>query len=135
MPREGVAEVKTYRVVYERDESGHWIATIPAVKGCHSYGRSINEARAGVREALGLFVRGAGRARLVDEVRLPADARDLLKKLKGARARAEREQAQAVKATRDAARLLARGIGLSVRDTGDLVGLSHQRVHQLLAER
>jgi predicted RNase H-like HicB family nuclease len=45
--------VKTYRVLYELDESGHWIATVPRVKGCHSYGRSLSEARSRIREALG----------------------------------------------------------------------------------
>ena len=40
-----MAEVKTYRVVYELDESGHWIATVPAIRGCHTYGRSLSEAR------------------------------------------------------------------------------------------
>jgi len=50
-------------VVYELDESGHWIATVPAVKGCHTYGRSIYEAAERVREASGCFVcaRNAGR--------------------------------------------------------------------------
>jgi len=127
-----MAEVKTYVVVYERDESGHWTATVPSVKGCHSYGRSINEARVRVREALGLFVQGAKRAQLVDDVRLPAAARSLLTKLRATRARAERQQAQAMRATRDVARRLSE-VGLSVRDTGELVGVSHQRVQQLLA--
>ncbi len=48
--------MKSYRVVYELDESGQWIATVPRVKGCHTYGRSLSEARARIREALGLFV-------------------------------------------------------------------------------
>lgn len=125
--------MKTYRVVYELDESGHWIATVPSVKGCHSYGRSINEARSHVREALGLFVRGAKRARLVDDVRLPAAVRELLARARAARERAERQQAQAMRATRAAARKIAGQVGLSVRDTGELLGMSHQRVQQLLA--
>ena len=67
--------MKTYRVVYELDESGHWIAAVPSVKGCHTYGRSIRQARDRIREALALFVRDAARVRLVDDVRLPADVR------------------------------------------------------------
>ncbi len=133
MSREGLAEVKSYRVVYELDESGHWTATVPSVKGCHSYGRSINEARTRVREALGLFVRDAERASLVDDVRLPAAVRDLVARARAARVRAERQQAQAMQATRDAARRITGKVGLSVRDTGELLGVSHQRVQQLLA--
>ena len=43
------AEVSTYKVVYERDESGSWIAEVPSVPGCHSYGRTIEQARGRVR--------------------------------------------------------------------------------------
>ena len=84
--------MKNYRIVYELDESGHWIATVPSVKGCHSYGRSINEARERVREALRLFVRDAGRARILDDIRLPANVRTLLVRQRVARSRAERER-------------------------------------------
>ena len=126
--------MKTYRVVYELDESGAWIATVPAVKGCHTYGRSINEARERAREALGLFVRGAASARLVDDVRLPASSRRLLEAQREARKRAEREQVRARAALSRAVRSLVETQGLSVRDASELLGLSHQRVQQIREE-
>jgi len=56
--------VKTYRVVLKPDESGQWIAGVPSVRGCHTYGRSFSEARSRIREALSLFVpRQVGRQR------------------------------------------------------------------------
>ena len=67
--------MKSYRVVYELGEGGHWIARTPKVKGCHTYGRSLSEARARIREALGLFADDVDDADLVDDVRLPADMR------------------------------------------------------------
>ncbi len=73
--------MKRYRVVYELDESGHWIATVARVKGCHTYGRSLSEARSRVREALSLFVNDSARAELADEIRLPADMRRLAERL------------------------------------------------------
>jgi predicted RNase H-like HicB family nuclease len=118
--------MKSYRVVYERDESGHWIATVRGVAGCHSYGRSISEARARVREALGLFVRG--RVRLEEDVRLPAEMRRHVRRFRAARERAERERAHAVAAVQALTRELSR------RDAAELLGVSHQRVDQLARE-
>jgi predicted RNase H-like HicB family nuclease len=121
-----VAEtVKKYRVVYELDESGHWIARVPSVRGCHTYGRSLSEARSRVREALGLFVADAERAKLVDDVRLPAEMRRLVVRYRTARGRAERNRQEADAAAR---RLAAR---LSRRDAAELLDISHQRVQQL----
>lgn len=117
--------VKSYRVVYELDESGHWIATVPRVKGCHTYGRSLSEARARIREALGLFVEDAARARLADEIHLPADMRRLVVSFRAARGRAERERKHADAVAR---RLSER---LSRRDAAELLNISHQRVQQL----
>ena len=45
--------VNTYHVAYERDDSGWWVASIREVRGCHSQGRTIDEARRRVREAAG----------------------------------------------------------------------------------
>jgi predicted RNase H-like HicB family nuclease len=118
---------KSYRIVYELDESGHWIATVSRVRGCHTYGRSLSEARSRIREALGLFVADAARVRLVDDVRLPADMRRLVVAYRIARGRAERERKQADAAAR---RLATR---LSRRDAAELLDLSHQRVQQLAA--
>jgi predicted RNase H-like HicB family nuclease len=117
--------LKRYRIVYALDESGHWIATVPRVRGCHSYGRSLSEARANIREALGLFVEDAVRAVLSDDVRLPADMRRLVAAFRAAREHAERDTRRA----HAAARRLARRLGL--RDTAELLNISHQRVHQL----
>jgi predicted RNase H-like HicB family nuclease len=120
-----VEAVKRYRVVYELDESAHWIATVPRVKGCHSYGRSLSEARARVREALSLFVENAARAELADEIRLPADMRRLVVTFRTAREHAKRDQKQAEAAARGLAKRLSR------RDAAELLNISHQRVQQL----
>src|SRR5438105_8724101 len=45
VPGKEVAAVRRYRVVLERDESRAWIATVPELPGCHTYGRSLVEAK------------------------------------------------------------------------------------------
>ena len=76
MSRKGIIEeaVKSSPVVYERDESGWWAATVRGVRGCHTPGRTVDEARRRIREALELFVDDARKASIVDNVKLPRAA-------------------------------------------------------------
>jgi predicted RNase H-like HicB family nuclease len=126
------AMIKSYRVTYERDEDGWWVASVASVPGCHTQGKTLRQARERIREALGLFVRGAASARLVDDVRLPASVLRLIDEQRLARDRAEHERRRAHAATRQTARRLTRSLRLSVRDAAELLGLSHQRIQQLL---
>ncbi|NPV80686.1 MAG: type II toxin-antitoxin system HicB family antitoxin [Firmicutes bacterium] len=45
-----------YTVILEADENGCYIATVPALKGCHSFGRTREEALQRVREAIQLYL-------------------------------------------------------------------------------
>ena len=120
--------MKPIRVVFERDESGAWIVNVPRIKGCHSYGRTLDQARTRIKEALRLFdVRDA---HLTEEVRLPADLLGMVRQARRSRQRAEVQQKAAQADLRRVVSRLARA-GLSRRDAGDLLGLSRQRVQQL----
>jgi len=123
--------VKRYRVVLEHDETGAWIATVPSVPGCHTYGRSLVEARRRAREALALWV-DATDAELMDDVRLPRDAVAAVRLSLGAREKLASARDAAGLATVDAVRRLVDELGLGVRDAAYLLGLSHQRVQQLV---
>ncbi len=125
--------LKTFTVSFERDEEDWWVASVREVPGCHTQGRSLRETRVRIREALSLFVRGAARARLIEELNLPTQAKRVVARLHQARERADRQVGLARSATRDAARVLTKDLRLSVRDAGELLGLSHQRVQQLLS--
>jgi len=124
--------VKTYRVAYERDESGWWVASVRGVRGCHTQGRTVDEARRRIVEAMELFVADARRAKIVDEVKLPANAARALRTYATLRKRANDEERRSAQAARRAVRVLRGGrLKMSARDAARLLGLSHQRVHQL----
>jgi predicted RNase H-like HicB family nuclease len=124
--------MSTYTVRYEKDETGWWVATVKEVRGCHTQGRTVDQARRRIREALELFVDHADEAELIDDVALPANARTLLRRVQSTRKRAEEEAIKLQNSTAEAAEVLTKDVGMSVRDAGELLGLSHQRVHQLL---
>ena len=125
---------KSYKAVFELDESGAWIVRIPAVRGCHTYGRSLDQARRRIREALSLWVDDAEDVVIEEQLRLPASARLALQRAKRARERAERERSRAQEETERTARALLDELGIGMRDAGELLGLSHQRVQQLVRD-
>ena len=110
------------------------MASVAKVKGCHTQGRTIDEARRRIREALSLFVKDADHAKLVDQVKLPTHVRQMMQQWQRSRRRAEQEQTRAMALTREAVKSLQKELHLSVRDVGNLLNLSHQRVQQLVQE-
>ena len=128
-------EMKRYKVIYERDESGAWIAHTPSVRGAHSYGRTIEQARERFREALGLWITNSDAAELIDEIKLPAKLRISVRKARVARKRADVVQASAQTSAASAARQLTGELRLSLRDAGEVLGLSRQRIQQLVATK
>jgi predicted RNase H-like HicB family nuclease len=133
-----MAEMKAkaeYRVMYERDaKSGWWVATVPELAGCLTQGRTIEQTRKRIREAIAVWLDITGSeytGRIVDDVRLPARARKVIRTVQAARKRAEEADAQAALEARSAVAQLKR-LGLSLRDAGELLGITRQRAHQLL---
>lgn len=41
-----------YSVIINRDDEGHWLASVPALPGCHTWGKSRKEAIANAQEAI-----------------------------------------------------------------------------------
>ena len=127
--------MSVYRVAYERDESGWWVASVRGVRGCHTQGRTVDEARRRIREAMELFVDDAQSAKVVDDVKLPATAAKAIRAYATLRKRADQEDRRAAIAARRAVRLLQGGkLKMSARDAARVLGISHQRVHQLAHE-
>jgi predicted RNase H-like HicB family nuclease len=121
----------TYRAVYERGPDGRWTVAIPKVKGCHTHGRTIEQARDRIREALGLFVDNAATAELDDDIRMPAAVRVAVRHARQSRQQLETARERVSAAEQRAVRYLRQHMKLGHRDAGSILGLSHQRVHQL----
>lgn len=116
----------------KRDEAGWWVASARDVSGCRTQGRSIRQAMSRIREALEACTGDVIEPdELEPRIHLSADARRVVAEYEAACRRLEREQAAARMATTEAVDTLVDGLSLSVRDAGELLGLSHQRVSQL----
>lgn len=62
----------TYTAVFQRDATGWWYVTVPALAGCHTQGRTLGQARTRIREALALWLDAPEESLTLDEdVRLP----------------------------------------------------------------
>ena len=134
MKGDAMAQRKRYTAQFHR-EDGWWIVRILEAKGVHSNGRTLEEAKRRVREALSLDIGDdAFSVEITDKIKLPTKASRQLAKCRTARKRAQAELGKATAATREAARALKES-GLSVRDSGNLLGLTGARVSQLLSER
>jgi predicted RNase H-like HicB family nuclease len=136
MPRQKLAtQPVTFKVVFEPDGGG-WHVTIPSVKGCHSWGQSLGQARRNIREALACCVDVFGTAEQADaaaasavfaeDVKLPPTARAAVQRHK----RAQLTAARARKDSTESAKALAKE--LSLRDAGELLGMSPEGVRKLM---
>lgn len=123
---------KTYTVVYEHDDT-LWVASVPSLPGCHTQGRTIAQARERIREAISLFDDHADKAVLEDDIRLPKNIASKLRKALAEKKKAEALAARLQAATVAVARALTKDVGVSFADAGELLGVSKQRVQQMLA--
>lgn len=121
----------SYTAVYAYDTDDHaWNVHVRGLVGCQTYGRSIRQAQRRIREALALWL-DVEPDDVVVRDRFPAELASVAAEVDRARVVAERAGARAQQQTVEAVKVLT-SLGLSRRDAGELLGLSHQRVHQLL---
>ena len=127
------AAAGSYRAVATR--SGDWWAiTIPQLPGAFSQCKRLDQVEAMAREVIALML-DCDPADVGDvevDVQLPDQLTDDLAALRRSERLADDARQAAAHAQRRAAEDL-RAAGLSMRDIGRLLGVSHQRVSQILA--
>jgi predicted RNase H-like HicB family nuclease len=123
--------MKRYEAQCVRSD-GWWAVTVDGLKGVHTQARRLDQVEDMVREAIAL-------ARDVEPDAFEVDVRPILDdstrlavdEALAQKAAADAAQVAAQRAWRDAARTLVED-GLTVRDAGKVLGVSHQRINQLV---
>jgi len=46
-----------FQVIIEQDEDGYYIADVPALTGCHTQGKTFEEAMENIRDVIAMCVR------------------------------------------------------------------------------
>lgn len=51
---------REFSVIIERDTEGHYVGSVPALRGCHTQAQSLDELMGRIREAIGLCLEVQG---------------------------------------------------------------------------
>jgi predicted RNase H-like HicB family nuclease len=123
---------KTYTLVATPEKSGWWSGHIKEEPAAISQGKSLEQLQTRIREALeALLDRDLTDVQIVTEPQLPLVLNKKIALLRELRLTLDATQTKHSKELRRAARALdARGF--SRRDAAKMLGVSHQRVQQLL---
>lgn len=114
---------------------GWWAVTVPALPGVFTQARRLDQVENMAIGAIAMFlgVDPVEVGEVTVRVTPPASAARLIDEMERAGGVARSAAAAASAARRQAARML-RDEGLPIRDVGTLLGVSHQRVSQILDE-
>jgi hypothetical protein len=80
---------------------------------------------------MALFIEDAESVEIRDQILLPKDVQKTIRKVAECRRTSARLQKRSAGALEKAINQLSERLHLSTRDQADLLGLSHQRIHQI----
>lgn len=129
--------MKTYYATLELDpRSGQWMADIEDLP-VHTWGRTLARVKGYAYEALAVHLdvdaADDGIHLVFRKPNLPAGVLKAIEDAEAARGEADTAAARATQARAAAAQALVGEAHLSMRDAAEVLGVSHQRVQQLLA--
>ncbi len=124
--------VRTYTARLEQEKDGRWSVELEEEPRVHTWGKTVDQALARMREAAALwFQTDEASIDLIPSPVLPKAAGRTVEQARQARVQARSADRLAIETTKRAAVALA-SRGISMRDAAAILGISHQRVHQLL---
>jgi hypothetical protein len=125
-----MAPVSTYTAICERGGKW-WEITVPELDEV-TQARRLDQVP-GTVAALAHLMAGDDHAVVSVHIRIPDDLRDEIARARRLRGEAEAATRESAALSRHAARRLAAD-GLSLRDIGELLGVSYQRAHQFAGD-
>jgi hypothetical protein len=124
--------MSTYTARVERGEQ-FWLVTVPEIERT-TQARTLREAEPMARDLIAVMEQVDPQSfELKADIVFPAVAHEHWTRASRLREQAAQTQAQAAEEARAAALALAE-LGLTVRDVGAMLGVSHQRAAQLITE-
>jgi predicted RNase H-like HicB family nuclease len=119
-----------------RRSGAWWAIDVPELRGVYSQARRLDQVEAMARDAIALLLDVSGDSfDVILQPVLPEELKSDLEAAKTARSRADDAGREAQDAVRRVTRRLHEELGLAMRDAGAILGVSHQRVQQLLRDR
>lgn len=127
-----------YHATFELDESGNWIAQIAEFPQVHTFGRTLGKAREYLVDALALWldvpIDNVKDSIDFQPVTLPAGVQNIVYEANAAKAMADAATEAVGELMSTAALALTADARLSLRDAAEILGVSHQRVQQLVTQ-
>ena len=124
--------MNVYIARLERDDDGRWSTELEEEPRVHTWGKTVDQALGRMKEAAAMwFDTDEDSITLIPRPILPKTAGQLVEHARLAREAARVADREAIEQTHKAAVALT-SRGISIRDTAAILGISHQRVHQLL---
>jgi len=59
---------REFHIVIEKDEDGYFVADVPALPGCHTQAKTLDQLMKRVRQAITLWLEAKGISRQIDFV-------------------------------------------------------------------
>lgn len=127
-----MANKETHRITVER-EPGYWTIRVPDISEVVTQARRLSEVKRNAQEAIAVWLdKGVDEVEVAMDLVVPSAVQSALNEAKQLQQEASEKLERAGQATSEAARWLTKELGMTLREAAEILGVSFQRVGQLL---